>query len=307
MNILHHKSWHVRNRNNIERVKRDEEKARNEELERQKRILLAESESRITLLRHRLKGDDHKTGDEDTEANGEQTSAAGSSHLDVFKDFGDKIKTKNSEYEKEVKDEKEKFETKTGILQYLVDKESDANSVWYLDSHEKRMKLMARDVDPNDVEKQLKDNKLKTMNDPIEDMKKYLKVMKSKSEDKTQKTNKQKTSHKSSKDVLKRTETIVKKKSKKSKKSKKHKKKRRKRMSSESSDDSQDDRTSSQNMSKSLEQLRAERLERERVERERTRDLLYGKTNKEEVVMDDRLRSYNSQFNPEIARQNADK
>ena len=220
-----------------------------------------------------------------------------SSHLDVFEDFGDKVTTTNIEHDKEVKEEREKFEKKTGILNYLVDKEADSGQNWYLDSHEKRMKLLDDDNIASDSQKQFKDNQLKKFNDPMEDMKRYLEAMKPKDEKKSIK----KKSLISSKQVVKIEERIHKCKAKKSKKHK-HQKKKRKR---HSSDSSESDDNSATKMTKTIEQLRAERLEREKVERERTRVLLYGDNKtKDSVILDDRNRKYNSQFNPEIARQN---
>jgi hypothetical protein len=132
-------------------------------------------------------------------------------------------------------------------------------------------------------------------------MKRYLDVMKHKTND---------NSNKSEKKSIQFVKSNEEKYSKKDKKSVKHKHKKKKRKTRHSSSSSQDsDNTSNKSVSKSLEQLRAERLQREKVERERTRLLLSSKTktNEELVIMDDRRRTYNSQFNPQIARQNIDK
>ena len=71
---------------------------------------------------------------------------------------------------------------------------------------------------------------------------------------------------------------------------------------------SKEDSDSGAKKSKTMEQLRAERLKREKDERQRQEDVLArarGETVKPktvEPVMDDRQRSYNSQFNPDFVR-----
>jgi hypothetical protein len=284
----------VRTKRNIERVRRDEEIAKQNELSKEKRILLAEQERRTQLLRDKAQTSSSVTT---TVVEGSLPSK----HINIFDDFKDKIKTENIEHQKEVKEEKEKWEKANGLLNYLHNKDIDSDNNWYLDSHEVRMKLIDDKNDNKincDFNKNLKDIKVKKFNDPLEDMKRYLDVMKHKTNDNLNKS------------VKKSIEFVKSNDSKKTKKSVKHKhkkKKRKRRHSSSSSEDS--DKTSNKSVSKSLEQLRAERLKREKVERERTRLLLSNKmkTNEELVIMDDRQRTYNSQFNPQIARQNFDK
>ncbi|KAG9310423.1 hypothetical protein JVU11DRAFT_9562 [Chiua virens] len=53
LNIAHHKSYHPYRRDNIERVKRDEEEAALKEAEQEGRIALADAEARLSLLRDR--------------------------------------------------------------------------------------------------------------------------------------------------------------------------------------------------------------------------------------------------------------
>ncbi|KAI0329348.1 hypothetical protein GY45DRAFT_876959 [Cubamyces sp. BRFM 1775] len=53
LNIAHHKSYHPYRRDNIERVRRDEEEARLREAVEEGRMMLADSEARMDLLRQR--------------------------------------------------------------------------------------------------------------------------------------------------------------------------------------------------------------------------------------------------------------
>ncbi|KAM5537549.1 hypothetical protein V8D89_008762 [Ganoderma adspersum] len=53
LNIAHHKSYHPYRRDNIERVRRDEEEARQRDAVEEGRMMLADSEARIDLLRQR--------------------------------------------------------------------------------------------------------------------------------------------------------------------------------------------------------------------------------------------------------------
>lgn len=71
LNILHHKSWHVYNRDNVERVKRDEALAALEAESRSQQSLAADSEARLTLLRDRARREKEK-GRKKRESDGER-------------------------------------------------------------------------------------------------------------------------------------------------------------------------------------------------------------------------------------------
>ncbi|KAG8973152.1 hypothetical protein FRC05_009012 [Tulasnella sp. 425] len=53
LNIAHHKSYHPYRRDNIERVRRDEEAARLQQLKDEGKLMMADSEARLDVLRKR--------------------------------------------------------------------------------------------------------------------------------------------------------------------------------------------------------------------------------------------------------------
>ncbi|KAK7062190.1 hypothetical protein R3P38DRAFT_2833944 [Favolaschia claudopus] len=67
LNIAHHKSYHPYRRDNIEKVRRDEEEARLQEAKEEGRMLLADSEARIDRLRERAGTKTSKPRKEDDE------------------------------------------------------------------------------------------------------------------------------------------------------------------------------------------------------------------------------------------------
>jgi len=204
MNILHHKSWHVRNKDNIERVRKDEEKADNEEKERLRRVALAEQEARTELLRNRSRQRFIAEGGQEVakvKQDGESTGTAGSSeliafepasgkqdvelhtsggHLNFFKELEDGKPSRtggNKEYEAEKKAEQEEAEKKIGILTYLGGSslEAQTDKPWYLKSDASKEEE-EKDI-TKDVEKKRKrefDTRKKASLDPMRDMMKYM-------------------------------------------------------------------------------------------------------------------------------------
>ena len=93
LNIAHHKSYHPYRRDNIERVRRDEEEAAQKEAEAEGRVVLADAEARLGILRERAglgKGKGKKKEDdmkiiEDAKV-AIATSSSHQGHINLFED-----------------------------------------------------------------------------------------------------------------------------------------------------------------------------------------------------------------------------
>ncbi|CAJ1062390.1 leukocyte receptor cluster member 1 [Xyrichtys novacula] len=266
MNILPKKSWHVRNKDNVARVRRDEAQAAEEEREAKRRVERAEQEARTEYLRRKSRAALQSEGGQYDEDEGQSRGSGTLEHLNLFPLEESSEKKGNEEYLKEKKDEKEKQERAIGLLVSLGPQPGTEVTPWYMktgkekekeerkDQEEKKEKEKRKGVSEEEREK--KDRRLKDSLDPLNDMKKALAV-------------KERKHHKS----------------------KKSEKRDRgeKRSSGESS----------------IERLRAERLQREAEERRRAQSLLdqrngKGKEQTKEVM--ERERPYNSAYFPELAR-----
>ncbi|XP_055708880.1 leukocyte receptor cluster member 1 homolog [Phlebotomus papatasi] len=317
MNILPKKRWHVRTRENIARVRRDEKKAAEEEKERLRKIALAEQEARIDTLRQKVKNrlpETDSQAQKDEASNREiQEKLRSGEHVNFFSDLETgkyQSDAQNAEHIKEKKEEKEKYEKQVGYLTYLGQDTNEAlgKRSWY-DEPPKREDTLTEGG--KIVEKGLK---TKMYNDPLNVMKKFLAAGSSKASSSVPTPNPT---------LLKTYESMIqayREKSKSRKKAKKHKseKKKKKRKRSRKSSSESENEAERQVKRAKLEKLRAERLEREKAERQRTEAFLAKlrgdpEPKKEPAKSDKELpvrpmkQKYNSQFNPELAKQNYDR
>jgi hypothetical protein len=94
LNIAHHKSYHPYRRDNIERVRRDEEEAAQKEAEAEGKVVLADAEARLDLLQERAglgkgkgkKKDDDMKAIEDARAS-VVAKDSNQGHINLFEDL----------------------------------------------------------------------------------------------------------------------------------------------------------------------------------------------------------------------------
>ncbi|KAG7090154.1 hypothetical protein E1B28_011763 [Marasmius oreades] len=88
LNIAHHKSYHPYRRDNIEKVRRDEEEAKLKEAKEEGRLMLADSEARIDLLRKRgPSGKKKEQIDEDFRPPTAPSISTSGGHINFFEDL----------------------------------------------------------------------------------------------------------------------------------------------------------------------------------------------------------------------------
>nr|XP_020473329.1 leukocyte receptor cluster member 1 [Monopterus albus] len=174
MNILPKKSWHVRNKDNVARVRRDEAQAAEQEREAKRRLERAEQEARTEYLRRKARAALQSAGgrrDDD-----EQSGAL--EHLNLFPLEDSSEKKGNEEYLKEKQDEKERQERAIGLLVSLGPQPGSEVTPWYLktskEKEERDKKEKRKEISEEEREK--KDRRLKDSLDPLKDIKKALGV-----------------------------------------------------------------------------------------------------------------------------------
>lgn len=181
MNILPKKSWHVRNKDNVARVRRDEAQAAEEEREAKRRVERAEQEARTEYLRGKARAALPSAGEKRDEDDGEERSGA-LEHLNLFPIEESSDKKGNEEYLKEKKDEKEKEERAIGLLVSLGPQPGTEVTPWYMKTSQEKEEQKEKEERKekrkglSEEEREKRDRRLKDSLDPLKDMKKALGV-----------------------------------------------------------------------------------------------------------------------------------
>ncbi|CAO3589615.1 unnamed protein product [Absidia cylindrospora] len=265
MNILPHKSWHVYNKKNIEKVRKDEAKAKEQQDAIDKRVLTADSEARLKLLRQRAaKNQLHGQDEQQLVAKDLITG-----HIHLFAE-AEKAASQNEEVVAEKKAEKDKLDKQ--FTMYLDKGSKDEEAPWYAKkertkySDDHLTKPYIKSKHDKDRQKRYRRSPITLESDPLAIIRSQL--------DKEEKESHQSTHQHQSNHHHHRHHHELK--SSKSSKSSKHQSRQK-------------------TKTPSIEELRAQRREREKAERLRTQSVIYGDT--QNTQHDPRQHHYNSQYN----------
>lgn len=307
MNILPKKKWHVRTKENIERVRRDEAEATKREKERCRRVALAEQEHRTAILRSQA--NEHNPLPSADPAI--HTPASGG-HVNLFQDLEDgaPVLADNQERVQEQREEQRRLEKRLGVSNCLSD--VSVGQPWYTQlSDRERCKQHQPEPDVDvEVRRSARD-------DPLSLFSEYTDSGKSSQSRVPTLTSAPiaalSHSHFVPLDVgksnskRKRTKPDRKRKNKRKGKSKSSRRRRHRTSSSSSSSSSSSDNAEERERRRiAVERMRKERLAREKEEHARAERLLNRST---DVVAESRedatpRQQYSSQFNPHLCRQN---
>lgn len=314
MNILHHKSWHVRTKSNMERVRRDERKAAEDEQKVLDRQIQAENERRINQLRR--KADERMDTAFGMRLGGAEGGGASSrkdvsisdetGHVNLFQDLEREerknLGSGNAEHAAEAAQEKREWETKMGIQVYFADNTHDLTKKkeWYEEMPLRRMDPEILRKNRNVLPSLTTNSGNSGNSGDFGDSKKEKKEKKKK--------RKRRSSDDEEEDEVER---------KRHKKDKKKKEKKKKRKNHHHHRDNSEERRLEAEYDRErrlkIEKLRDERLKRERDEKSRQYALLHPEEvekSRKKLEEEERKRrggggkrqKYNSQFNPEFFR-----
>lgn len=181
LHLLHHKSWHVYNTANVDKVRRDQENARSKEEAEEARMNAADQERRLQQLRGNASTPttSQPAQDPSVPVSGPSNTIPGlkkalktkGKHVNLFEDVETKKPVEgNPEREKELAIEKKKWEDQ--ITSKFVNATKD-HSPWYAQLD----KVSGTQKEASEIEKEIKEkrqSKWKDDADPLKTMERFL-------------------------------------------------------------------------------------------------------------------------------------
>ncbi|XP_047505006.1 leukocyte receptor cluster member 1 homolog [Pieris napi] len=132
MNILPKKRWHVRTKENIARVRKDEAEAAEKERQEKARIEQADKELRLSILKQKSKKNLESLNIQ-TSYNNFKDVKEDLEHINLFDNIEHSNNKTNKDHDREVKEKKEEYEKQIGYLTYLGQDTNEAlgKKNWY--------------------------------------------------------------------------------------------------------------------------------------------------------------------------------